>query len=96
MPTKKDKSAQLSIEGVEDFLQEDWQKEWEGMPEFNQQDLTSYQQIIVHFENKEDVEKFVKLIGQNISSQTRSIWYPEAEIGRIAGRAYFTEEKKKK
>ena len=65
--------------------------EWEGMPEFNQKDVTSYKSVIVHFATEEDMRKFAKLLKQNITETTRSIWYPEAEIGRIAGRLYVDE-----
>ena len=58
----------------------DYKKEWEGMPEFESKDLTSFRKIIVHFNSQDDVNKFAELIGQSISEKVRYIWYPEAEI----------------
>lgn len=29
--------------------EESWKKDWAGMPEFNQKDITSFNSIIVHF-----------------------------------------------
>ena len=55
----------------------DWQNEWQDMPEFNQKDLSPYRTIAVHFEKKEDVAEFAKLVNQQITETTRSIWYPE-------------------
>ena len=66
-----------------------WREEWKGMPEFVQEDLTPLKTIYVHFEKREDVYIFSKLIGQTITMQTRAIWYPEAEIGRFANKRYI-------
>jgi len=57
----------------------DYDKEWQGMPEFHQEDLTGYQSIHVHFKTKEDVISFAELIDQKITDKTRAIWFPEAE-----------------
>ena len=50
--------------------------EWEGMPEFDQDDQTSFRKIIVHFESDDDAEDFAKLISQPITKKTNSIWHP--------------------
>ena len=60
-------------------------EEWQGMPEFVQEKDEPYQKIIVRFESKEDVEEFARLIGQNISPQTKSIWHPKLDVGKNAG-----------
>lgn len=51
-------------------------KEWAGMPEFNNIDKTSYRHVIVHFDDQDAVEKFFKVIGQKDTGNTKSIWYP--------------------
>lgn len=56
--------------------------EWVGMPEFEHDDLTAYQNIHVHFKSAEDVQAFAKLIGQLLTDKTRSIWFPQIEIIR--------------
>jgi hypothetical protein len=98
-----------------------WKKEWVGMPEFVQEDVNSFadievffddcfdskgkmiknRSIMVHFENNDDihsfrdlvningitfetkrikysksVEEFSKLLNQNITEKTLSIWHP--------------------
>lgn len=53
--------------------------EWKGMPEFEQESIEAFQSIHVHFKTQEDVSIFAKLVGQKISENTRSIWYPEVE-----------------
>ena len=66
-------------------------QEWQGMPEFEQEDKTGYQSIHVHFKTKEDVEKFAALIGQKLTHSTRSIWYPFIEIETYADKRYADE-----
>lgn len=65
--------------------------EWQGMPEFEQEDLTAYQSIHVHFKNREDVDTFAELVGQRLTEYTRSIWYPEAEKTDMKNRRYQNE-----
>jgi len=50
---------------------------WEGMPEFEQENLIGVQSIHVHFNSRQDVDDFAELIGQKLTDKTRSIWYPE-------------------
>lgn len=56
--------------------------EWKDMPEFVQND-TIYQRIAVNFKSKEDVEAFAKLLGQDVTEKTRSMWYPEIERAEL-------------
>ena len=72
-------------------LDNEWQKEWKDMPEFIQEDLTSFRKIVVHFNCKEDVDAFAKLIGQNITPKQPSIAYPERVIRRYANKRYIDE-----
>jgi len=57
-------------------IPEGWRNEWQDMPEFVQENLEPAQQIIVSFEKYEDVEKFAELIGQSLTENTKSIWFP--------------------
>ena len=68
-----------------------WRKEWKDMPEFVQEDLAPWKSLAVHFENEEDLIKFAQLVQQRITPDTRSIWFPEAEIGRMSNKR-FTDE----
>ena len=54
----------------------DYTQEWQGMPEFEQEDLQGII-IRVHFETKEDRRDFFQRIGQKFTDKTNSIWYPE-------------------
>jgi len=50
--------------------------EWQGMPEFEQDDLGAWKTIKVHFENEHDLKEFAKRIGQTVTDKTRYIWFP--------------------
>jgi len=67
--------------GHEEF---DWQKEWQGMPEFFQEDLTPYRVINLRFRCEEDVEAFAKLVEQVITPKQKALWFPFAEFRRAA------------
>jgi len=68
-----------------------WLVEWEGMPEFSHEDLTPSRSILVHFESAGDAKKFAELIGQSITVNTKSLWYPDAEITRYMDKRYANE-----
>ena len=68
-----------------------WEEHWKNMPEFDQKDLLPFQSIQVHFENIEDRKKFAKLIGQTITNKSKYIWYPKAEIQRVASKRYTSQ-----
>jgi hypothetical protein len=68
-----------------------WVELWAGMPEFSLEDLTPVRSIIVHFETVGDVALFEALIGQSLGRELRSVWYPEAEITRLADKRYANE-----
>lgn len=59
--------------GEEDF---DPEREWQGMPEFEQPDIQSFHSIVVHFANLEAISAFAKLVGRTVTDRTKSIQYP--------------------
>jgi hypothetical protein len=67
-----------------------WEEEWQGMPEFKQEDITSSRKIIVHFRNDEDFIKFSELMEQRIGPKQPSIWYPKME-NRIASNMQYVQ-----
>lgn len=50
--------------------------EWDGMPDYEQDDLQSVFHVVVHFKSDTDAEAFFKLIGQEKRSYT---WWPESD-----------------
>lgn len=71
----------------------EWKKEWQDMPEFIQEDLTSHRKIVVHFRNDEDVKKFAELLGQKITQKQPSLWFPEMPPRRYSHLKYVKDEK---
>lgn len=61
-------------------LEPKWTEHWQSMPEFNQRDLMPWQTIMVHFKNADDRRAFAQLVEQTITDNTKSLWYPKAEI----------------
>jgi len=79
----------------EDFLDDmkpkpEWKKHWKDMPEFHQEDLTSFRKLFVHFECQQDVDDFAELIGQRIT-KAPSIWFPKKEPRRYADKRWVDE-----
>ncbi len=64
---------------------------WQGMPEFEQEDLTAFQTIKVHFATEEDRSIFAQLVEQVITDKTRSIWYPKAEVRTFMDKRYIEQ-----
>lgn len=68
-----------------------WQEEWQGMPEFIQEDKQPIQTIVVSFETKEDVQDFAELIGQKLTYKTKSIWFPPKNRDIVNNKIYVDE-----
>jgi hypothetical protein len=62
------------------------------MPEFEQEDQMPVKQVIVNFANEADVEKFARLIEQDVTMTTKSIWYPRVERIRRSDHGYVEVE----
>lgn len=65
---------------------EPWRKEWQGMPEFENEDNRPFQKIILNFKTKADVDAFFQLIGKKPSYECDNLWFP------IKGNIRNTEE----
>ena len=65
---------------------------WEGMPEFVQDNQKAVRTILVHFSDVADVPKFAALVKQNITDTTKFLWFPEAEIVGVVDKKYTTKK----
>jgi hypothetical protein len=75
---------------------EPWREHWWGMPEFIQEDLSPWRTVEVRARLGRDMGRFLDLVGQRENRKGRytpSIWYPEAEIGRMSGRRYVSTDR---
>ena len=71
-----------------DSIVEDHAGEWDGMPQFEQDNQRPYRQIIVSFLNENDVKDFAELINQSLTNKTRSVWFPKQEIDSVKNIRY--------
>lgn len=68
-----DDDKTIDMFGDESF---DWRKEWQGMPDFVQEDLKAIHQVLVSFVTVEDMNAFSELIGKRITFTTKSVLFP--------------------
>lgn len=69
----------------------DYEKLWQGMPEFEQGDASAYRRLVVYFACESDVKAFAALIGQDISDSAKWIWHPKQVREDFLGKAYQDE-----
>jgi len=50
---------------------------YKGVTDFQSENEGAWKSIIVHFEEEKDYNEFAKLLGQDLTSKTKSIWFPE-------------------
>lgn len=79
---------QIELEGIFGYTIEDLEKEWQNMPEYISEDKTSFRRLIIHFRNQDDVNKFSKIIKQELTDKTLSIWYPEKQKQNLKNTYY--------
>jgi hypothetical protein len=80
----------LNISGLLDG--QDESKLWEGMPDVgDSQGFNTHKTLMVHFENQESVDTFSKLVDQEITANTKYIWYPFKAKEDMKGTAFVTE-----
>ena len=72
---------------VEDF----WQKEWKGMPEFNMNPEIPLRTIKISFKTKEDIKKFESIFGQEIRAKCENYWFPKLNRCAISDKKYYDE-----
>ena len=75
MPYAKPNTNQDSLFGEKT----EWETEWEGMPEFVQENLLPAYSVKVNFTCIEDLQRFAKLIDQPLTTKTQSVWFPAQE-----------------
>lgn len=73
--------AQTELEQIMSYFKDPTvpEEEWKDMPEFEQNDKKAFKEIIVRFMNDSDYKAFASLIKQNLSQETKSIWFPKQD-----------------
>lgn len=70
-----EEKQKLKLEDEED----EWQKHWKGMPDYNQPLQKPYKTLQINFKTKDDYDNFAKVIQQNLTEKTKVIWHPQIE-----------------
>lgn len=65
---------------------------WEeaGIAEYEHEDLSEVASVTVKFESKADIADFADLVGETVTEQTGSIWFPPRDM-EITQRSYGVE-----
>lgn len=71
--------------------EKEWQKEWKDMPEFISEKEEIFKAIVVKFSTVEDYKEFMKAINQQLTKNTRSIWFPKKEMKSRGEYRYVSE-----
>jgi ParB-like chromosome segregation protein Spo0J len=70
------------IDRIAGEIVDDPAAEWEGMPAYEHDDLTSAHSINVHFKTMDDLRDFAGLVGQSLTEKTKAIWHPKQDVIR--------------
>jgi hypothetical protein len=65
--------------------------EWTGMPEFVQEKKKPYKELIVRFDDEAAYLEFQKLIDQDLTIKTKSIWHPFKSHWGLTRKVYVNE-----
>jgi len=65
--------------------------EWEGMPEFENEDISSFKRLVVHFADERAMNDFSQLIEQSVNSKTVFVWHPKQEQANLRALGYEHE-----
>lgn len=68
-----------------------WEQEWQDMPEYSHLDTAPLQQIVINFQTREAVKEFASIIGQNITSKTDTLWFPQKAKWTSLNKVYVDE-----
>ncbi len=72
----------------------DRDKQWRGMPEFGQEDLSPYQSVRINLTCPEDRESLAKHLGQKIGPPgrfERTLWWPKHEKADLRSKRFISE-----
>jgi hypothetical protein len=65
--------------------------EWEGMPEYESEDISAWHTVKVHFKDQEALDHFSELVGQSLTDTTKFIWHPAMIVSSYLDKRYVSE-----
>lgn len=69
-----------------------WQTEWQGMPEFNITRVKPILTIKINFRIEEDIRKFEEITGIKILKRIENYWYPKLNIKTNSDQVYVDKD----
>ena len=70
---------------------QNWREHWQGMPEFESNDMNPKKDLKINFRSVEDFLKFSEILGQNLTEKTKSVWWPPREKDQNSLRRWLDE-----
>ena len=58
---------------------QNWREHWVGMPAFDSKNIQAEKKLIINFRNEEDFLAFAEVLKQNLTTKTKSVWWPARE-----------------
>ena len=82
--------------GMEETDENEREKLWVGMPEFEQKDNPPFKTLYLHFRNRQDFDEFRTRYAQvddeqTITDKTKSMWYPHLDKDENSLKRWFEE-----
>jgi hypothetical protein len=74
-----------------DDIEDIYQSEWIGMPEFNMKPEIPILTIKISFKTKEDIDEFSKLIKQKVTFNMENYWFPKLNRSAFSDKIYVDE-----
>lgn len=75
-----------------DDYENEWQKEWKDMPEFNMKPEVPLLTIKISFKSQKDINDFSKLIDQKVVFNKENYWFPKLNRNASSELKYFDDE----
>lgn len=92
-PTKNQMLQRRFVDRLIKLTSGDWKKHWLEMPEFVQEKVEPYRQLIVYIDDDDESRaEFSAVAEQNITAKTQSIWYPKRPPGECKGLSWYSSE----
>jgi hypothetical protein len=75
-----------------DDLEDKYQEEWKGMPEFNMSPEVPIFTLKLSFKTQKDIDDFSALINQNVTKNKENYWFPKLNRNAFSELKYVDDE----
>jgi len=75
-----------------DDLEDKYQEEWKGMPEFNMSPEVPIFTLKLSFKTQKDIDDFSALINQKVTKNKENYWFPKLNRNAFSELKYIDDE----